>query len=71
MLTTRRMVEVVKRLYQTGARVRLVKMDDIQAPPVGTMGTVDCVDDIGTIHIRWDNGSCLGAVYGEDIIKVV
>ena len=27
------------------------------------------VDDMATIHIAWDNGSILGAVYGVDIIR--
>lgn len=44
-------------------------MDDIQAPPVGTKGTVTGVDDIGSIMARWDNGSGLNLVYGEDICK--
>ncbi len=34
--------------------------------PPGTRGTVDDVDDIGTIFPKWDNGSGLGLVYGED-----
>ncbi len=46
-------------------------MDDIQAPPIGTKGTVRHVDDIGTIHVGWDTGSGLGVVFGEDIIKVL
>ena len=24
------------------------------------------VDDVGTVHVRWDNGSTLGLVPGED-----
>lgn len=41
-------------------------MNDAFAPSCGTLGTVICVDDVGTIHIQWDNGSKLGVVYGED-----
>ena len=41
-------------------------MDDPQAPPVGTKGTVIAVDDIGSILVRWDNGSGLNVVYGVD-----
>ena len=37
----------------------------------GDKGTVRCVDDMGTIHISWDCGSTLGAVYGEDIITKI
>ena len=29
-----------RRLYPAGTRVELVQMDDAQAPPVGTRGTV-------------------------------
>lgn len=41
-------------------------MDDIQAPPIGTKGTVRGVDDTGSIMVDWDNGSGLNVVYGED-----
>lgn len=57
--------------YPKGERVELVKMDDAQAPPKGTKGTVVAVDDIGTIHVMWDNGSSLGIAYGEDECRKV
>ena len=41
-------------------------MDDIQAPPAGTKGTVRGVDDIGSIMVSWDNGSSLSVAYSED-----
>ncbi len=66
-----RIIEYLRHKYPKGTRVELLKMDDRQAPPLGTMGTVECVDDMATVHIHWDNGSTLGAVHGEDIIKVV
>ena len=46
-------------------------MDDPQAPPIGTQGTVMGVDDIGSIMVAWDNGSGLNVVYGEDIVRKV
>lgn len=64
--------ETVKRLRESfppGSRIELVQMDDSQAPPVGTLGTVEGVDDIGTIHVNWDNGSGLGVAFGEDVCK--
>lgn len=64
--------ETVKRMrqeYPSGCRVVLVRMDDIQAPPVGTEGTVFGVDDIGSIMVRWDNGSTLSVAYGEDLCR--
>lgn len=57
--------------YHVGARVVLVFMNDAQAPPVGTKGTVTHVDDIGTIHVKWDNGSTLGVVWGEDRVWMI
>lgn len=64
--------ETVKRLrqeYPVGCRVELVQMDDVQAPPIGTKGTVRGVDDIGSIMVRWDNGCGLSVAYGEDMCR--
>lgn len=62
--------EIVKKLreeYPEGTRVVLDKMDDPYTKiPVGTQGTVTHVDDMGSIHVRWDNGSGLAVVYGDD-----
>lgn len=57
--------------YPKGTRVELVQMDDAQAPPVGTKGTVRGVDDMGSIMVAWDNGSGLNVVYGVDICRKV
>ena len=57
--------------YPPGTRVKLIKMDDEQAPPKGTVGTVRGVDDAGSIMVSWDNGSGLNVVYGEDIVEKV
>ena len=38
-------VERIRKEYPVGARVELVQMNDPQAPPVGTKGTVRGVDD--------------------------
>lgn len=64
-------VKELKNKYPHGTRIKLVHMDDDQAPPSGTLGTVRCVDDTGTVHVNWDNGSNLGVVYGEDTITIV
>ena len=55
--------------YPTGTRIELVSMDDPQAPPVGTKGTVRLVDAIGSLVVDWDNGSGLNVIYGEDVVK--
>lgn len=45
---SRETVERLRREFPEGARVELVRMDDVQAPPPGTLGTVLGVDDIGS-----------------------
>ena len=66
-----RMIEAIKKRYPAGARVELAQMNDKQAPPIGTQGTVIGVDDIGSIMVNWDNGSTLSVVYGEDYCKMI
>lgn len=63
---TEKELEMLRREYPAGSRVELLEMDDKQAPPVGTEGTVLGVDDIGSIMVRWDTGSCLHVLYGVD-----
>ena len=64
-------LQVLRERYPAGTRVELVQMDDPQAPPVGTKGTVKGVDDIGSIMVAWDNGCGLSMAYGEDICRKV
>lgn len=60
---------MLREKYTKGTRVELVHMDDPYTKlTVEDKGTVNHVDDMGTIHISWDCGSSLGVVYGEDII---
>ena len=65
------MVKKIKESYPKGTKVVVDCMDDDYAVPSGTEGTVVFVDDIGTIHVNWENGSSLGLVYGEDKFHVV
>lgn len=62
----REVVERIRKEFPEGTRVRLEYMNDIQAPSLGTLGTVTGVDDTGSIMVRWDNGSSLSVVYGAD-----
>lgn len=64
-------VERLRRQYPTGSRVELVQMDDAQAPPVGTQGTVTGVDDTGSLLVDWDNGSSLNVIFDVDRWKKV
>lgn len=63
---SREIVNHLRECFPKGCRVQLDAMDDPQAPPIGTMGTVIGVDAIGSIMVRWDTGSGLSVAYGED-----
>lgn len=68
---SKRVVESLRERYPVGARVQLDRMDDMHAPPIGTMGTVRGVDDAGSIMVSWDTGSSLSVVYGEDSCHIL
>jgi hypothetical protein len=68
---SRETVEYMKARYPEGTRVRLVKMEDMDAVPKGTLGTVLGVDAIGSLLIRWDNGRSLNVLYGIDVVTIV
>lgn len=65
---SKEIVERVRRQYPIGCRVELVKMDDLQAPPIGTKGTVMGVDDTASIMVAWDNGSGLNVTYTGNML---
>ena len=66
-------LEARRARYTPGARVELVSMNDPYNTTLkpGDTGTVDHVDAVGTCHIIWDNGSTLGACYGEDETRLL
>jgi len=68
---SKEIVDAVRSTYPVGTRVELVHMDDVQAPPIGTQGTVIRVDDTASVMVAWDNGSGLNVIYGEDVIRKV
>ena len=68
---SKEIVEQVRRQYPVCTRVELVKMDDIQAPPIGTKGIVEGVDDTASLIVAWDNGSHLNVIYGEDEVRKI
>lgn len=68
---TKMQLENLKALYPKHTKVQLVHMRDEYAPPEGTIGYVTNVDDMGTIHVNWQNGSSLGLVEGVDIFYVL
>ena len=64
-------IELLRKKYPTGTQVELLQMEDVQAPPRGTKGTVYGVDDTGSLLVHWDNGSGLNVIYGVDSCRVV
>ena len=59
--------EILRKQYPPGTRIKCIHMnDDCHPVPDETLGTVQFVDDAGTIHMGWDNGSSLGLVPDED-----
>lgn len=64
-------IDTLRKIYPAGTRIKLISMNDAQAPACGTKGTVIGVDDIGSILVNWDNGSSLNVVYGEDQIEII
>lgn len=68
--SSRKTVEQLRKQYPSGTRVELVSMDDPHTTlKIGDCGTVEFVDDTGTVFCIWDNGSTLGVVYGVDKIR--
>ncbi len=67
----RETVERIRREYPAGCRVELLRMDDPQAPPIGTEGTVRGVDDTGSIMVAWDSGGSLNVLFGVDECRKV
>ena len=57
--------------YPIGTRVRLIHMDDHQAPISGTLGTINNIDDLGDLMVSWDDGSSLKLIVGIDAFEVI
>lgn len=65
-------IKLIKQKYVPGTKIELIKMYDyIKTIPPMTRGMVDFVDDLGTIHMIWENGSNLGLVVGTDVFKII
>lgn len=68
-LRLEREAKIYKEQYPKGTRIELISMNDSQAVPPGTRGTVNHVDDLGTIHMNWDNGRTLSICPQEDSFR--
>ena len=67
---TRYEVDMIKDKFQPGMRIILHEMKGEPRMYDGLEGTVDSVDDIGQIHVHWDNGSSLALSYEEDSFEI-
>lgn len=65
-----RQAERYKAAYPPGTRIMLLHMENDPRPVEdNTRGTVNAVDDLGTLHCSFDNGRMLGIVPGEDSFR--
>lgn len=72
MVFNEKRVEMMKQRYPEGTRICLDSMENDPNPiPSGTKGTVQFVDDVGTVFCKFDNGRSLGVIPGEDSFHTI
>lgn len=64
-------IQKLREKYPKGTKLRLISMDDSQAPPKGTVGVVNYIDDAGNIHMNWEDGSSLALISGVDSFEII
>ena len=71
-LPTRAQVERIRKQYPKGTKVRLNSMPEDPRPiPAGTVGSVQFVDDIGSVFTNWTNGSGRAFIPGTDSVSII
>ena len=65
------LVDAVKKLMPAGTRIELLDMKDPNSLPIGSLGTVDFIDDAGQIHMNWDCGSTLALIPNVDDFRII
>ena len=64
-------IAALRQKYPKGTMVELISMEDAQAPPPGTLGEVQGVDDAGQILVHWRTGSSLNLLPGVDSFRIL
>ena len=59
-------IEEIKNKYKTGTKIKLIKQYDLQAVHTGSIGSVEFADDVGNIHMNWENGRTLALIPNLD-----
>ena len=68
---SREQIVALRQKYPKGTMVQLLSMEDAQAPPPGTLGEVQGVDDAGQILMHWRTGSSLNLIPDVDAFRIV
>ena len=65
-------LEQLRKQYPVGTRIQLIAMRDEKYPVLpGTIGEVTHIDDMGSVHMKWQNGSSLAIIPEVDSFKIV
>lgn len=64
-------IERIKLMYPKGTKVVLNYMEGEPRMKSGLKGVVSMVDDIGQIHVNWENGSSLALNIDVDSFNVI
>lgn len=65
-------IEQLRKKYPVGTKIQLISMRDEKYPVLpGTIGEVTHIDDAGSVHMKWQNGSSLALIPEVDSFRVV
>ena len=70
-MLSREEIKQIKEQYPKDTQVRLFSMKGEPQMPSGMSGKVRMVDDIGQIHVLWENGSTLPINTEEDQFEII